>query len=342
MSTDAPASESEPVVSRRSHPVWAEAIGIVVALTAVLTVLFVAFALPAVKSGPHDVPLGVAGPAGTVAQVEQGLAGAAPNAFDVRGYPDEQALREAILDREVYGGVAPGPQGVRVLIASAASLPIAQVITNLANNLAAQTGASPTIEDLKPLPPDDPRGGGLAAAALPLTLGGLLPAVVLIRRFPDRPWLRVAAATAFALLAGFVVAAILKYWFGTVTGDYLPIALGLALGIAAISLTLLGLESVAGWTGFGLGAAVIMLLGNPLSGLAAGPEFLPSGWGAFGQLLPPGANGTLLRSTGYFEGAGATRPIVVLTIWVLAGILLCAVAAAMRSRRRRTAEPVPS
>jgi hypothetical protein len=85
-----------------------------------------------------------------------------------------------------------------------------------------------------------------------------------------------------------------------------------------------------------------MLLGNPLSGLAAGPEFLPSGWGAFGQLLPPGANGTLLRSTGYFAGAGAARPVVVLAIWVLAGILLCAVAATMRSRRRRTAAPVPS
>jgi hypothetical protein len=82
----------------------------------------------------------------------------------VRGYPDEQALRDAILDREIYGGVAPGTQGVRVFIASAASLPIAQAITNLANNLAAQSGVSPTVEDLKPLPPDDPRGGGLVAA----------------------------------------------------------------------------------------------------------------------------------------------------------------------------------
>ncbi|HKE49945.1 MAG TPA: ABC transporter permease [Actinomycetes bacterium] len=342
MATDAPAGESDPAASGRSHPVGAEAVGIVVGLTAVLTVLFIAFALPAVKSGPHDVPLGVAGPAEAVAQVEQGLAGAAPGAFDVRGYRDEQALRAAILDRDIYGGVAPGPQGVRVFIASAASLPIAQGITNLANNLAAQTGTTPTIEDLKPLPPDDPRGGGLTAAGLPLTLGGILPAVVLIRRFPERPWLRVGAATAFALLAGFAVAAILKYWFGTVTGAYVPIALGLSLGIGAISLTLLGLESVAGWPGFGLGAAVMVLLGNPLSGIAAGPEFLPSGWGAFGQLLPPGANGTLLRSTGYFEGAGATRPTIVLAIWVLAGLLLCSLAAAMRSRSRRAAEPVPS
>lgn len=60
----------------------------------------------------------------------------------------------------------------------------------------------------------------------------------------------------------------------------------IALSIAAISLTLLGLEWLFGTPGLGGGAAVMMLLGNPLSGLASAPEMLPGGWGALGQLLP--------------------------------------------------------
>jgi hypothetical protein len=59
---------------------------------------------------------------------------------------------------------------------------------------------------------------------------------------------------------------------------------------------------------------------------------LPSGWGALGQLLPPGAAGTALRSVSFFDGAGAGRPFVVLSCWLLAGITLCGLGA-LRSQR---------
>src|SRR5918911_366988 len=105
-----------------------------------------------------------------------------------------------------------------------------------------------------------------------------------------------------ALEAAGLVAAILQYWFGSIDGAVVHVGLGLSLGIAAISLLLLGLESLFGIAGYAVGAAVVMLLGNPLSGLTSAPEFLPSGWGALGRLLPPGATGTLLRSNAYFDG----------------------------------------
>ncbi|HKV20090.1 MAG TPA: ABC transporter permease, partial [Mycobacterium sp.] len=70
-----------------------------------------------------------------------------------------------------------------------------------------------------------------------------------------------------------------------------------------------------------------LLLGNPLSGLTSAPELLPSGWGAFGQWLPQGANATLLRSTAFFDGAGATSAVAVLTLWALAGVTLIVIAA---------------
>jgi hypothetical protein len=48
--------------------------------------------------------------------------------------------------------------------------------------------------------------------------------------------------------------------------------------------------------------------------------------GHTGQLLPQGANATLLRSTAYLSGAGATTAIVVLTCWAVAGALLIVIA----------------
>ncbi|HEY6887952.1 MAG TPA: hypothetical protein VI300_09240, partial [Solirubrobacter sp.] len=80
------------------------------------------------------------------------------------------------------------------------------------------------------------------------------------------------------------------------------------------------------------GALAMIFVGNPFSGVATSPELLPSGAGTLGQLLPPGAGGSLLRSTGYFDGAGAGGHLVVLVAWAVAGLCLLGLA-----RRPRTA-----
>src|SRR4029077_17439186 len=95
---------------------------------------------------------------------------------------------------------------------------------------------------------------------------------------------------------------------------------------------MLGLGSLFGRTGLAVGALLALLLGNPLSGLNSAPEMLPSGWGTLGQWLPQGATATLLRSAAFFDGAGATTAIVVLTCWAVAGAALIVIAAA-RPRR---------
>jgi hypothetical protein len=47
---------------------------------------------------------------------------------------------------------------------------------------------------------------------------------------------------------------------------------------------------------------------------------LPQGAGALGRLLPPGAGGNLLRSTGFFDGAAAASHLAVLAAWALGGV----------------------
>jgi len=48
--------------------------------------------------------------------------------------------------------------------------------------------------------------------------------------------------------------------------------------------------------------------------------------------LPQGANATLLRSTAFFDGGGATTAIAVLTCWAIAGVALIVVAAVRQGK----------
>jgi hypothetical protein len=301
---------------------WRQLPVLVLGLTGLLAVMLTAFMLPTLNSGPQDVPIAIAGAHDDAAQVAGQLEQAEPGAFDVRLLPDAEAATAAIDAREVYGAVVVSNTAPEILVASTASTQIANALRNLAPALADESPRSPVqVHDLHPLPADDPFGAGLAAGALPLVLGGYIAAVIitmLVRGTAQRA----AGAFGFAIVGGFALTALLQYGFGVVNGSYLLTALALTLTIAATCWGILGLRGLFGNAGIGLGAAVMILLGNPLSGLSGGKEWLPAPWGEVGQFLPPGAGGTLLRSTAFFDGAGAAHALVVLMCWLIGGIAL--------------------
>lgn len=313
-------------------PAALRATGIVVALTIVLAIVAIAFALPAAHTAPRDVPIGAAGPAAAGSQVAATLDAQAPGAFAVTYYPGEGALRAAIENRDVYGGIALGPQGPLLMIATGGSPMIAQMLTQIGNGIAAHSGAPLRTEDVAPPTARDPRGAGLAASALPITLAGLVPAIALVFALKREVWTRFAAMAVFAGIAGVTMAVVLRYALGSIEANLWGVAAGLTLGVLATGLTLLGLGSLFGRVGLVLGALVALLVGNPLSGLNSAPEMLPTGWGEAGQWLPQGANATLLRSMAFFDGAGGMLPTVALSCWVLVGATLIVVAA-LRQRR---------
>ncbi|MGP4055977.1 ABC transporter permease [Mycobacterium sp. 4D054] len=321
------------MTSTRSHTEPSAAVragGIVVAITALLAVVALAFALPAARSGPHDVPIGAAGPEAAGGRIATMLDEKMPGAFAVTYYPGEAALRDAIRNRDVYGGFVlpsrPGEQPA-LLIASGGSPAVAQLLTQLGAELGRQTGTPVRTEDLAPPTARDPRGAGLAASALPITLAAILPAIALVLALRREIWTGFAAAVVFSAVAGVTIAALLRFVLGSIDANFWGVAAGLTLGVAATLLFIFGLGSLFGRAGLAAGALLALLVGNPLSGLAGAPEMLPAGWGQFGQLLPQGATATLLRSTASFGGAGATTAVIVLTCWALAGAALVAVAA---------------
>ena len=307
-------------------------IAVIVLLTAVLTVMLIAFAWPAARTEPRDLPLGVAGPAAATGQIAGALNQNAPGAFEIHEYADRAAAVDAIENRDVYGAIVAGQGGPEILTASTRGPVVAQVLTQMAGRLAAAEDRTPTVTDVVPLSADDPRGAGLAAGALPLVLGGIIAAVALTRLLPSGIR-RIRGAVGFAVTGGLALAAVLQFWLGSLEGNYWANSGVIAFSIAATSVAILGLEWLLGTVGLALGAATMMLLGNPLSGMTSAPEMLPTGWGTVGQLLPPGAAGTMLRAVAFFDGANITGPVLVLSAWLLGGLLLCVIGA-VRDRSR--------
>jgi len=322
---------SAPSANDTSPSSWWSVARAVALLTVIVAVLLTAFAWPSVRSSVHDVPIAVAGPAGAVGQISAALEQRLPGGFEITEVADTAAAEKLIRDRVVYGAIDLGSGTPQVIIASAASVAVAQTLQGIAAGLGQAQGGDPAaaVRDLAPLPADDPRGAGLAAGALPLVMGGLLAAVLLTRlvRGTTR---RVTAALAFAVTAGLVVAAILQFWLGSLDGAYWANGGAVALSIAATSVSILGLESLLGVVGLGLGAVTMMLVGNPFSGTSTAPEMLPGWSGAFGRLLPPGAGGQLLRSVAFFDGRGVAHPLLVLGCWLAVGVALCLVGALVR------------
>jgi hypothetical protein len=306
------------------------ATGVILALTVVLAIVAIAFALPAAHTAPRDVPIGAAGPQAASGQMEAILHERAPGAFAVTYYPGEDALRDAIHNRDVYGGIAFGPDGPKLLIATGGSPMIAQMLTQIGNGMAEHAGVTLQTDDLAPPTKDDPRGAGIAASALPITLAGLLPAIALVLVLRREVWTRFDAAVVFSVVAGVTIAALLQYVLGSSTQNFWGVAAGLTLGALASGLVILGLGSLFGRVGLGVGALLALLVGNPLSGLNSASEMLPTGWGVLGQWLPQGANATLLRSMAFFDGAGAELAIAALTCWVAVGAALVIFAAVRR------------
>ncbi|MFG1950467.1 hypothetical protein [Micromonospora sp. NPDC048830] len=328
------AVQVQPATDASPSP-WSAVARAVALLTVAVSVLLTAFAWPSVRSSVHDVPIAVAGPAPALRQISAALDERLPDAFEITEVADTAAAEQLIRDREAYGAIDVSSGAPQVILATASSPAVAQTLNSIATalNQAQSQGASTpsAVRDLVPLPADDPRGAGLAAGALPLVMGGLLAALLLARLVLGTTR-RVIGALAFAVTGGLAVAAILQFWFGSLTGSYWANTGAVALTVAATSLTILGLESLLGYAGLGLGAATMMLIGNPLSGTATAPEMLPGWSGTLGQLLPPGAGGRLLRSTAFFDGHGATHSVIVLATWLTLGVLLC-LAGSLRPRR---------
>jgi hypothetical protein len=309
---------------RRPKPATIVLVPLVAAL--VLTL----FAWPSARLAPRDLPIGVVGPPAAAHPLERNLA-ARDGAFEVRRYASESAARAAIEDRDVYGAFVATTRGAKVLTSTAASPAVAQMLAH-----AAAEGDRPA--EVQDVVAASAAGGGLPSSVLPLVLAGALTGILsgLLAAGPLR---RAGLVVGGSLLTGLAATAIVQSWLGVVEGDWLANAAALTLTIMAIAAFVAGLYALLGEAGAILGLLTMILIGNPFSGVGSAPELLPRPVGDIGQLMPPGAGGNLLRSTGYFDGAAAGGHVAVLAAWALAGFAALILAGARGRRAGAVAAP---
>ncbi|MFH8252231.1 hypothetical protein ACH3VR_17830 [Microbacterium sp. B2969] len=362
--SDRTTSTSTPRPTRWS---FAAVFGLVGAVLVGIVVM--AFVWPAATAQPQNLPVGISGPDAAVSAIQDKLAEQDPAPFALQTVDSRDDAVNLIETREIYGAILLGDKP-EVLIATAAGAAPAAALKAVATQLQTQidgavqtalkdqltaivqalqsgqkpqlpAGAAPTdvptvtVTDVVPLSPDDPTGAGLAAASFPLVLGGMLGGI-LLTLLVQGAVRRLIGLVVFGVAAGAVIVLVMQTWFGILEGDWLLNAAAVGMGVTATSAFIVGLAALIGPAGVGVGAAVTMLIANPISGAALPPQFLPEPWGAVGQWFAPGAASTLLRSVSYFPEASTAFPWLVLAGWVVLGVVLTLV-----GHRRTAAELTP-
>lgn len=342
-------------ISTRTTTRWPLAVALGLIGSLLVAVLITAFIWPAATSSPKNLPVGISGPAERVAAVTDRLAEQDPSPMALVDVSSRDTAIEMIQHREIYGAILLDEP--EVLIATAASPAAAQALRGVATELQSQVDATViaalttqlkaigealaagqpptlppagqaggdvpevTVTDVVPLADSDPTGTGIAAAAFPLTLGGLLGGV-LVSLLVAGAVRRLVALAVFGLAAGVVSALVLQTWFGLLQGDWLLNALALGLGMTATAAFIVGMSAVLGRAGLGIAAIVTVLFANPLSAAAVPVQFLPEPWGQVGQYFVPGAASHLLRSLSYFPDAATAVQWTILGLWLAAGVVM--------------------
>jgi hypothetical protein len=291
----------------------------------------------------HELPVALVAPDAVAAKVTAGLEQQAPGAFSVTSYGAESEARAAIADRGEVGAFVAGANGATILVASGASEATAAAVAGAFTAVAGAMQLAPTIEDVVPLPADDPHGTVPFFLVLGVSLSALIYAVIAYASGAtgSLPGLgeRLASLVAFAVLDGLVAAAAVGLVLGFDENTWLLAAVCAVLALAVASATA-ALQELAGTAGSGLAALFVVILGAACSGAMAGPWFLPDGFRALAPILPPGVGLAAARSTLYFDGAALGVPLVTLAAW--AAVALGIVVAVDLWRHRPVTRPVPS
>lgn len=311
-------------------------VAVVLLVPVLVTIALWAFAWPAARIAPRDLPVGIAGSAPAADRLQQQFEQRA-GAFETHRYADEAAARGAIEERAVYGAVVVTPKGPQVLTASVASPVVAQLLRE-AVAAQAPAGSEVPVTDVVAAPPGDPRGSVFGAGFLPLAIAGVAAgaAVTLLKLRGGRAALAVLGVSA---LVGIAATVLTDTWLGALTGNWWAEAGSFGLTALAIGATVAGVAALIGPAGIGVGALLMILLGNPFAGVTSAPELLPRPIGTIGQLLPPGAGGSLLRSVAFFDGHAAGGAALTLAVWAVLGLLAVLVGGRRRGQAPAAVPP---
>jgi hypothetical protein len=271
---------------------------------------------------PHEIPVGLSAPAPVVEQLTRGFQTAAPGAFAFTTYASEAEARAAIDRRDVVASLIAGAAGPRLVVAGAAGDAISGGVTAAFTNAFRAQGTELAVEVVHPFQAGDPHGIVLFFLILATLISSLVAGALTVLPAPDRSWAtQIGIVGTYAVSAG-VLGTLATDWLVGGLGDGLWLAIGVvALLSLAVGSVIAACARIMGPAGVALGALVVVLLGLVSSGGPLGSEFLPDAYRALAPWLPVAPASSALRGALYFDGAGVTDPVVLLSVWAALGIL---------------------
>lgn len=293
---------------------------------------------PAIKNpSPHDIPVGLAGPPEATQQIAAAFNAKAPGAFVFTTYASEDDARAGLDSRAVDGALILGPGGPRLIIAGAAGDGVTGVITGAFTNVFKAQGQNLTVETVHPFAAGDPHGLILFFVVLAILISTLIAqALAGLRRRTSFAG-RVLVVILYAAIAAPLSMA-LATWIAGDYGSGLWTAIALVgLGSMAIGAVVAGSAALLGRAGVALAALIAVLLDLICSGGPIGSQLLPDAYRWLAPGMPAGQLYGAMRGALYFGNAGLADEVLVLSLWLLAGLLLLAVGTFVSRRSARSA-----
>lgn len=283
---------------------------------------------------PHDLPLGIAGPAPAVAQIEKQLESKAPGAFDITTYQDLDSAREALKDQDVYGVFAPGPKGPQLFVTGGTGGVPSQFLTEFFTKVSAQQGQELTVQDLAPIPDGDSRNASSFVTMMSLTLGALAFQVLLYFRARGVGLAtRLGLTVGYAILGGLVAASVGVFVLDSFPGEFWSVAAVAAFYSFTIAVVVSAFQGL-GVAGIPIAALLLVPFGVATSGGAIDRYFLPDFYAAVNPGMPSAAVVSALRSVAYLDGAALSGPLLTLTVWTVLGLLVAIPVHLVKARKK--------
>lgn len=289
---------------------------------------------------PHEIPVGVTGPAAQ--QITDTFNTKTPGTFAFTIYDSEDQARGALGSRDVDAVLVVGGGAPRLIVAGAAGDAISGLTTAIFTAGFAAQGGQLTVEATHPFAAGDPHGLVLFFLVLATIISTFVSQVLLFVRARNArlsSWIGVTSGwAAVAGLAGVGSAAWIVGGYDTTAATAMA---GLtALTALATGAVTAGLSRLLGAPGLGLAGLVVVLLDLISSGGPAGPQFLPDAYRWLSPWMPAGELFRSMSGVLYFDGYGVATPVLVLVAWLVTGLVLMLLGGL--THRARSATTVPA
>jgi len=322
---------SKPSSGRRVAVLVRPVVGGLVLLVALLGIIGAAIRDP----HPHDIPVGLVGPPPAVQQISSSFATNAPGAFLFTTYESESDARAALDSRAIDGALILGGPSPLLIVSGAAGDASTGVITAAFSNVFKAQGTTVDVEVVHPFAAGDAHGLVLFFVVVAVLVATLVSQAVLAFTAGNAGFgTRLIVVLAFGVLGGLTAMGTADW----IAGDYGPgfwTAAGLlVLATLAVGAVVAGLARTLGAAGIGLAGLGVVLLGLVSSGGPVGSQLLPDFYRWLAPWMPAGPLYSGLRGALYFANAGLEGPILVLSGWLAAGILLMGLGELVSARKR--------